>query len=455
MKTYKSLLGMMAVALMVASCSNDISDVQVPEQIAKDGNIHFTATLAPKSFDATTRALVDDPSNNKLISQWVEDEQIMLTYSAGGTTQKVAARVVNVDAETGGAEILATLTGDPTDGTEVELFYPYELAEVANPIAEQDGKLSNKLDIRKGTCTIKVDGSEATLAGSIKMEAQYAILYLSLAEVPMSNNLNADKLFIYNGDTKLVTVTINDSSDSSDPYIALPAMESDNLRFWAVEESSEGDDYYFARGTAQLEAGKYYETGALFAERGTVIGVDGKFYEDADMAKKAGTTAVAVVALTIPPTDDNGGIAFAIALEDYVKDDVEKLTLRTAIETSSINEWKNKHNVPYGKWDLPSADIFALMCKDVTVITKLATETTFPATIDVEASVLSSLITNAGGQVKFDDSYWTGEECAKNSSYVWTINYGYNEEIELRGYFYSETNNADDVTHYVRYVLEF
>ena len=57
MKTFKTLFGMMAVALMAASCSNDMNDVQAPEQASEVGGIHFTATIAPKSFDATTRAL--------------------------------------------------------------------------------------------------------------------------------------------------------------------------------------------------------------------------------------------------------------------------------------------------------------------------------------------------------------------------------------------------------------
>ena len=468
MKTYKSLLGMMAVALMVASCSNDISDVQVPEQIAKDGNIHFTATLAPKSFDATTRALVDDPSNNKLISQWVEDEQIMLTYSAGGTTQKVAARVVNVDAETGGAEILATLTGDPTDGTEVDLFYPYDLAEETNPIAEQDGAFSNKLDIRKGTCTIKVDGSEATLAGSIKMKAQYAIVYMNLATVAMSDNLYADKLIIYNGDTKLVTVTPTSSSDASDPYIALPALESDNLRFWAIGERAEGDDdFYFARGTAKLEAGKYYqlEETTLFAEKGTVIGGDGKFYEDATSAGNAGTTAEAVVVWLREGPDadssDPNGPVLAIALEDYK---AEKVTLREAIEASSINSWSNNHKVPYGKWDLPSADDFALICNKLEAVSELRAVTDFPASIVLRTLALRTIITNAGGDeadlksgsaTSQEDNYWTSTTCANNSSYVWTLNAGGSTEDSLAGKFYSETNNADTIERYVRYVLTF
>ena len=122
MKTFKTLFGMMAVALMAASCSNDMNDVQAPEQVAKDGGIHFTATIAPKNFDAQTRALVDN-GDGTLSSNWAVGEAIIMNYNVkqGDTTKPMFAKAVvtAVNPTTGAATIdakLASIVAAPVVG---------------------------------------------------------------------------------------------------------------------------------------------------------------------------------------------------------------------------------------------------------------------------------------------------------------------------------------------------
>jgi len=454
MKTFKSLLGMMAVALMAASCSDVLSDNQVPEQTSMDGTIHFTATLAPKDLGATTRAL--EETSEGLKSYWAKGEEISVKFTTKSNgTQSTKATVSDVDPVSGAATIEADFT-NAKDGGDVAFFYPYELATKTNPIEEQDGALSSKLDIRKGSGTLKVVDGEATLASSLKLEAQYAIVSLGLAEVAMDNNLDADKLVIYDGDTKLATVT--PSTPTSTPYVALPALESNNLRFWAKA----GEDLYFARGTAKLEAGKYYQTGMNLARPGDVIGADGKFYEDAAVAGKSGTTAEAMVAWYADGTDVNG-LVYAIALEDYVTSDGKAvMSYRTAQEGVSLsNKWNAKHSMPFGKWELPEANTLALMLPDggIGTVQKLITQSTFPASIGVRTLSFRTMLTNTLGtnaDVKSTPAtYWTASTCTGDMHYIWTLDFGGNTEDSAIGYFKSEDNDADTPVHSVRYVLAF
>ena len=420
MKKYMNLLGMMAVALMAASCSNDISDVQVPEQIAKDGTIHFTATLAPKTFDATTRALTES-TDHTLLSNWQEDEEICLTYTASGSTQNVRARVYLDDK--GVAHISATLTGDPTDGTSVTLFYPYESYNVSKPIAEQDGKLSNKLDIRKGTGAIKVDGSNATVDGKINLAAQYAIMHIDLFDSDaQSSNLYADKLaiFLEGNKSPIVTVNPDDNTVKSGPYIALPALESKKVRFWAFDS----DNVFFAEGTANLEVGKYYKTEVKMGTVGNVIGADGKFCQNADEAIGAGTTAEAVIALIVQPDEIDGGV-FAVALQDYNPGN----TMDWNAANSGLSTWSTNHPMPFGEWCIPAASIWMSMFdKNVTLSNE-------KEKVSCGYGDFRTLLTNAGGDdadVVYPAYYWTSTTVSESDSGIikWVYRFA---DIEYEG----------------------
>lgn len=445
MKTFKSLFGMAVLALMAASCSNDMNDVQAPEQIAKDGNIHFTATLAPKTFDATTRALTE--SGGTLLSKWEKDEEIEIRYKITGGTYEGKATVTKVDEETGAATIEADLS-NATDGTSVEFFYPYSLrGKKTNPIAEQNGELSSKLDIRKGTGTINIIDGEATLASSLKLDAQYAIMYLELHDVnSQDNNLYIHKLNIFNGDDKLVTVTPENKWPSY-VYVALPALNNANINFWAIEgiggEPLEPPyNTYLARGTASLEVGKYYKTEVRFATIGTVIGGNGLYYEDAQMAEKAGTTAEAVIAWMQNSSIDNNSPVFAVALRDTEN----KMNWENAI--AGVETWSANHKVPgaQGEWALPSASEWMLLFNGGFETLPDASGAEF---VEYPFGTFRELLSNAGGDVQ-EDFYWTSSKVEGDSANRWAY-YFKQPGVKGSGFY----NYAGMSANYVRYALEY
>ncbi len=94
MKITKFFL-MAALALTFAACSNDDNDIQNPApQPAKAEGITITATLAPKSGGADTRALT--PGDNKIVASWAVGEKIAILYEKGGTNYEADAEIMSM-----------------------------------------------------------------------------------------------------------------------------------------------------------------------------------------------------------------------------------------------------------------------------------------------------------------------------------------------------------------------
>ena len=94
MKNFKTLFIMMAVAMM-ASCTNDVNDVLTLQQAE---GMPFIATLAPKTFSATTRTLLNENADGSISSEWQVDDEITLRYGDLFSPTFATAKVTEVKA---------------------------------------------------------------------------------------------------------------------------------------------------------------------------------------------------------------------------------------------------------------------------------------------------------------------------------------------------------------------
>ena len=356
----KHLLGMAAVALMAAACSNDLNDVLAPE--APQKGIPFVATIAPKTFDATTRALTletDDDGKNYLKAEWKVDEEIMLTYIANDETIQTIASVVAVSSEDGSATIKANLVAGVADGATVQLVYPASSAtpsgNYGDPPTVNYGYVINDLDIRYATSTINVKDEVATLVGGISLNPQYAIVRFIIKNLA-GDEVAMKKLVVKRGDSSSYSYEVSESAAGQvNFFVALPSITDEELWFEALD--SDGNPY-IAKGIANLMAGMFYETDLKMATVGDVILADGKF-----AAPKTEGAEAMIAYLGTEAEDAPHGLA--IALKDASSSNVtwdnsgDNNDDKTAAEL--VAAWASSNEVTGGTWRLPSADDWKYM----------------------------------------------------------------------------------------------
>ena len=305
MKNFKTLFGMAAVALIAAACTNDVSEVLAPE--APQQGIPFVATLAPKSFNATTRTLLSENTDGTISSAWQVGDEITLRYGTDYATESTAT--VTEVKEDGSATIEATLESGITDGDEVLLWY------APGSFADQDGELSNKLDHRFGSGKFKVTGGVASLDGSVTMKASGSIFKFTLQDLG-GNVLNVKELTISTEGVERSSVTL--ASAASSFYVAFDAFVAEDSEVWFTA-TDESDNPYIAKVTAtkDVEAGYYYQSTLKMATLGDLMNSDGSFSAGAEDGK----TPIGVIAYlgndaTVESTEDGGGHGLVMALEN-------------------------------------------------------------------------------------------------------------------------------------------
>ncbi|MBO7419324.1 MAG: hypothetical protein J6U14_10400 [Bacteroidaceae bacterium] len=303
----KSLLSTAVLALIATACTNDVNDVMAPEAVQQQGGIHFTATIAPKTFDANTRMLTEktgEDNNAYLEASWAKDETFVLVYEVDETEQTTVATVTDV-ANDGTATIEAEIVEGVADNTSVTLHYPGDTYS-DDIITSQDGKLSNKMDVRTGTGTIEVTGGVATLADGATLSAEYAIVKFSLADLE-DNALEVNKLVITTNEGDTITTIVPEEANNT-LYAALPVNDIETYWFEATDSDSKP---YVQKGSPQVEKGKFYTPTLKMATLGDLMGADGKFYVNGEAAVAAETTPIGVIAHlgNDPTTEDlaNGG----------------------------------------------------------------------------------------------------------------------------------------------------
>jgi hypothetical protein len=257
MKTTK-LFFMAALALMTAACSNDDNDLTT-QQPQKAEGITITAQLAPKTGGADTRAVSEDAVNNKIVSEWTVDEHIAVLYTKDATPYAADATITAVDGS-GAATIEFTVEAGTPDNTACTLVYPLSAAkddhtgvkDAATLLAAQDGTLNANLDVRVGAGTIQT--STPGLTVTTQPAAQFAIFKFTTKNAAGSATIDVQPLTITIGAQDYV---ITPASATSELFVALPAISSQEVSFCATGSDSET---YTCSKAVTFAAGNYYQS---------------------------------------------------------------------------------------------------------------------------------------------------------------------------------------------------
>jgi len=274
MKTTKFFL-MAALALTFAACSNEDNDILLPEQPAQPAQnegITITATLAPKTGGAATRAVSegtgDDAGN--IVASWDENEHIAILYTVGSEKKVADATITDVDETTGVATISFTVVDGTPDNTPCTLVYPAKLTDgtttvykddnsgvkdYADLLATQDGTLNANLDVRVGAGTIQV--SPPSLKVTTQPAPQYSIFKFTVQE-DASNSPIAPNKFQVSDNAGNVITTITNITTTNVLYAALPALSAGTYLFSATV----GGETLFAKAkvATATTAGNFYQT---------------------------------------------------------------------------------------------------------------------------------------------------------------------------------------------------
>ena len=333
---------MAALALAMAACSNEDSALENAAPAQQPGTMHFTATIAAPSGDATTRTAYTEDGTTINVT-WEVGDEIALVHNGVVDVAEVTA----VDGS-GNATIEATITGSPSDDDDVTLAYPADAVANATPsksfpftpnpttfnkVKDQDGTLAyiqDNLDLRTGSGKLAVSGSDVTLKESVSIPNLICIWKLTLQD-ESSNALSATQLtFKNNDDTQAGTTS---TGGKSEYYLCVvPSFIPDDEGTFSFEATVGSDTYTFSKTGLSLTAGKYYQSTVKMAKAvtaralaeatagdiGKVVGADGKIYANVAAAKAASTTACAIIAYVGSATGESSPYThgLAIAMKD-------------------------------------------------------------------------------------------------------------------------------------------
>ena len=252
------ILTTVALALMMAACSNDYNEAAL--QPGAGHEITVTATIDADGGSTLTRTVAE--SGTAITSSLAADEQIAVLFS-DGTTNLVRTATVKSVAD-GTATIEFTIPTSLANNTACTLVYPATAAKADNSdvktyaelFATQTGVLSDALDVRRGTATIQNDGFTANLSDATKLVAQNAIVKFSLSYG--TSVLAAKTLTVKDGDgNTLTTVTPAATGGASDLYVAMAPATAATFRL----EASDGTFLYiYEKSSVTIEKGKYYQS---------------------------------------------------------------------------------------------------------------------------------------------------------------------------------------------------
>ena len=288
MRTMRRINYVLAVAALsvsaafLASCSKSETTPQ-PED---PQTIQFTATLAPKSESTKAITIGKDGDNKEILNvAWKADEEIAIYYEkTDGTFDTATANVNAVDPGTGLATISASLP-DAKNGRTAKFVFPASLATSTGDIDEaqllnnQNGLLRNgtkniskNFDAATATGTISVNGNEASVSGSVKMENQVCICKMTLTfEKPQSTESGQSganertqagtTLTIAVGDGR--TYTITSPFTANDQMTSRPFQTDDVIYVAMLPVASQtvtfsSDRFSKTSENVTLEAGKFY-----------------------------------------------------------------------------------------------------------------------------------------------------------------------------------------------------
>lgn len=284
MQTMRRINYVLAVAALsvsaafLASCSKSETTPQ-PED---PQTIQFTATLAPKGEGTKAITIGTDGGKEILNVAWKANEKIAIYYEkTDGTFDTATANVDAVDPGTGVATISASLP-DAKNGRTAKFVFPASLATSTGDINEsqllnnQNGLLRNGIsknfDAATATGTITVNGNEASVSGSVKMENRVCICKMTLTfEKPQSTESGQSganertqagtTLTIAVGDGR--TYTIKSPFTTEDQMTSRPFQTDDVIYVAILPIASQtvtfsSDGFSKTSENVTLEAGKFY-----------------------------------------------------------------------------------------------------------------------------------------------------------------------------------------------------
>ena len=386
----KKVFGIAAMLLALAACNKIETNVQPVEN---NEGIPFSATISVGN-NATTKALAE--SGSTIVATWAVDETVALIHN--GVKDEMTVSAVNE----GVATITGTITNSPSDGDAVTVIYPASAADgttgniKADMLYEQKGLLTGagsiaaNYDTRKGTGTLKVSGTTASLNGNMTLDNQFAIFKFTTKNSNGSATIDVKPLTITIGAQNYV---IDPASATSELFVALPAISSQAVTFTAT--GSDSKTYTCSKASVTFAAGKYYQSTLKMASAvppavghalsasivGEIVGSDGKAYAVVDKGNlPTGVTAVAMVAYK------SGSNGLAIALTDETG---------TMNWTTAKSTCEGKTAVGGNSWHLPSQPEWNQM-----FVANGAAEDSFTG--------LNTAITTAGGTgITKWQNYWT------------------------------------------------
>ena len=267
---------MAALALAMAACSNN-DDNEILQNTQQQGTMHFTATIAAPSGDATTRTVYTEDGTTINV-KWKVGDKIALVHN--GVVNE--AEVKTVDDGTGKATIEANITGSPKDNDDVYLAYPADAVVSATPydplpftpntttfdkVKSQDGTLEfiqNNLDFRMGSGKLAVSGDKVTLKESVSVSSLICIWKLTLQD-ESSNALKATQLTFKNNTDRQAKAT--STGGKSEYYLCVvPSFFPDASGTFSFEATVDSYTYIFSKTGLNLTAGKYYQSTVTMAK---------------------------------------------------------------------------------------------------------------------------------------------------------------------------------------------
>ncbi|MBP5518145.1 MAG: DUF1566 domain-containing protein [Bacteroidales bacterium] len=269
-KTMKKTVFGIATLLLALSACNKIETIDQPVGMA-DG-IPFSATVS-LGDNAATKALAENGST--ITASWAEGEKVALIHN--GVSDEMTVSSVSG----GSATISGTITGTPADGDAVTIIYPSSAADgttgnikadllyAQNGLLTGEGSIAEKYDARKGTGTLKVDGT-ATLGGSVSLTNQFAIFKFTVRGADGTTVISAKPLTVTIGTQDYV---ITPAAATDVLYAALPAVSGEKVSFDATDGSDR--TYTCAKLSVSFAAGSYYQSTLKmreYVDLGIVVG---------------------------------------------------------------------------------------------------------------------------------------------------------------------------------------
>ena len=303
--------------LALAACNKIETNVQPVEN---NEGIPFSATISVGN-NATTKALAE--SGSTIVATWAVDETVALIHN--GVKDEMTVSAVNE----GVATITGTITGSPSDGDAVTVIYPASAADGATGKIKADllhaqnglltgvGSIAANYDARKGTGTLKVNGTTASLNGNMTLTNQFAIFKFTVKNADASATIDVKPLTVTIGTQNYV---ITPASATSTLFAALPAVSSQTVSFSAT--GSDSKTYTCSKDGVTFAAGKYYQStlkmafaatytllsAATTSDVGKVVCAAGHLH-DAKTAVPTGCTAVGILGKV---TDTGHGLILAL-----------------------------------------------------------------------------------------------------------------------------------------------